>query len=101
MATNSNVLSRALVAYLGYGIDRFPKEDMSRLISTFGEELSTKLRPQVQEILAELGQLKPNWEVHTLESSGAWAKQEMKKRHPNLDNDALDALGWTFTWWWR
>jgi hypothetical protein len=94
-------LSRGLVTYLGYGTEAYPKEDVNRLIALVGNEASVQLSGEIREILDELNQLKPDWTSHSLQSAGDWVKKMMVTRHPQLDDRALEALAWVFTWWWR
>ncbi|WP_130617176.1 hypothetical protein [Dyella amyloliquefaciens] len=101
MTTSHNTLSRAVIEYSGYGARSFPQEDEGRLKLAFDGQVSDQLLDQVRQILVELGQLKPDWSAHTLESAGIWAVAEMARNHPDLDKPALDALAWIFTWWWR
>jgi hypothetical protein len=101
MSDTRNLLSQAVSLYVGYGWGPYPKEDLARLNSLFGQEISEQLDKQIQQILSDLGQLKPDWKTHSLESAGAWAKQEISSRYSELDDGALDALEWLFTWWWR
>lgn len=101
MEIEENQLSCALVKYLGYGTEPYPKEDESRLVTLFGNELSTRLRRPIQQILGDLDQLKPDWNKYSMESVGTWVKDEMRLRYPSLDGHALNALAWVFMWWWR
>jgi hypothetical protein len=101
MSDTRNLLSRAVSLYVGYGLEPYPKEDAARLNPLFGHEISVQLDRQIQQILSDLGQLKPDWKIHSLSSAGVWAKQEISSRYAELDEDALDALEWLFTWWWR
>lgn len=93
-------LSLAVVRFLGYREKPYPAEDTHCLIRTFGETSAIKLQADVNQLLDELNQLKPDWGTHSLASAGAWAKEQMHYKHPDLNDEALDALGWTFTWWW-
>jgi hypothetical protein len=56
---------------------------------------------EIENILKFMGQIKPDWNINSLETAVVWAKSTMRERYPYLTQDALDALGWTFSWWWR
>ena len=99
--TAPNVLSLAVVRFLGYGMATHPDEDPARLVGEFGAQMASTLEPDVRQLLDELNKLKPDWSAHSLVTAGAWAKEEIRRRHPELSQDALDALEWAFTWWWR
>jgi hypothetical protein len=91
----------AVVKFLGYGISILPDEDPKRLIEDFGLEVAGELELEVNQLLKELNLLKPDWNKQSLVEAGAWAKVEMQRNHPELDQKSLDALEWVFTWWWR
>lgn len=96
-----SVISLAVVRFLGYGRTTHPDEDSMRLVDEFGAETASKLEPDVRRLLDDLNNLKPDWSAHSLVTAGAWAKEKMRRGHPELDQEALDALEWAFTWWWR
>lgn len=99
--TDPNMLSLAVIRFLGYGMATHPDENSTRLVDEFGAETASKLEPDVRQLFDELNSLKPDWSAHTLVTAGAWAKEEMRRSHPELNQGALDALEWAFTWWWR
>lgn len=99
--TTANTLNLAVARFLGYGATIHPDESSRRLIDEFGADIAAQLEPEVKRLLNELNQLQPDWSKHSLVTAGAWAKKEMHHRHPELDSEALDALEWAFTWWWR
>jgi len=96
-----NEFSLAVVRFLGYGRTIHPVEDLTQLVGEFGIETTSKLEPDIRQLLDDLNNLKPDWSVHSLVTAGAWAKEEMSRSHPELNQEALDALEWAFTWWWR
>lgn len=96
-----DALSLAVIRFLGYGKAAHPEEDSTRLMDEFGVVAGSKLEPEVRQLLDELNGLKPDWSAHSLVTAGAWAKEEMRRSHPELNHEALDALEWAFTWWWR
>jgi predicted polyphosphate/ATP-dependent NAD kinase len=98
---SSSDVSRAVVLYLGHGIANYAEENVGRVVEEFGKEKTKFLEREVTDILAELNAITPNWNVHTLESAASWVRDQMKSSHAELDDKALDALEWAFTWWWR
>ena len=99
--TDPNMVSLAVTRFLGYGIATYPDENSARLVDEFGAETASKLEPDVRLLLDELNNLKPDWSAHSLVTAGAWVKEEMHRSHPELNQGALNALEWAFTWWWR
>lgn len=129
--TDPNMLSLAVIRFLGHGTEAYPKASSARLIDEFGAEMASRLESEVRAILDELNSLKPDWPVHSsaaaiarakedvlrrhpeygekqlnvlnwpLNSACIWAKEEMRRRHPELSEDALNALDWAFSFGWR
>lgn len=100
---NDEKLSQAIATYLGYGFLSYPEEgsqSIARLLKNDGGSLDDRL-PLIEEMLKQLRSLRPDWTKHTLVSAGQWAKEEMRIKYPMLDDDALGALEWAFTWWWK
>jgi hypothetical protein len=78
-----------------------PTQDAKALVEEFDRETAAALEVEVRRLLDELGGLKPDWKKFSLVAAAAWAKEQMRNRHPELDRHTLDALEWVFTWWWR
>ncbi len=73
----------------------------SALAEAFGEVRARGLASQVQVLLAELDSMQVDWSRHDLGSAGEEARRLMASRHPQLTEEALEALNWTFTFSWR
>lgn len=93
--------NEAVRIYIGYGESNFPLEDSSRLAGRFGNDEYLQLEELAKKVFYDLNELKPDWSSHTLESAGKWARDLMLSSHPWLDEGALSAVEWAFTWWWR
>jgi hypothetical protein len=94
-------LNTALQLYIGYKVIAWPQEEGSRLLAEFGPELGSQFEADAKQLLAELGQLNADWKNHTLVSGAKWAAGEMSRRHPELDAEAIAALAWIYSWWWK
>lgn len=97
MTEVANELSNAVVLYLGYGKAKSPQSNGQAVIAEFG----VALLANVHKLMAELGAIGTDWSNHDLQSAGKMARAEMKNRHPQLSDQALDALEWKFTFDWR
>jgi len=98
---NIDALSLAVTAFLGYGSANHPMEQPERLLDVFDSKQAHELEVEVRALLDELNKLQPDWSSLSLAEAGTWASNEMHRRHPELNQDALKALKWAFTWWWR
>jgi hypothetical protein len=94
-------INAAVPLYLGYGTASFPTENASRLVAEFGPETGSKLERQVKLLLEELNKIKADWSLQTLVSGSKWAVSELRQKHPELDDQAVAALEWTYSWWWK
>lgn len=94
-------VSLALVKFLGYGVEPYPKEDAARIEKEFGSERAPALEERVRPILNEFAALKPDWSRHSLAAAAEWAGKEMKRRHPWLSEEGIEAMSWIFTWRWK
>ena len=97
---SNRALSHALIKYIGYKNAKIPQNNASAVASEFCNSADLLIE-EINEILNELNSLQPDWELHSLDSAEKWAGRVMKERHPDLDDEALSALQWAFTWWWR
>lgn len=97
----STNLNDAIVRFTGYGKAIHPMENKELVAEIFSSKEWPQILERLDSIIGELNQLKPDWSSCSLAQAGKWAKAEMKSKHPELNEDALNALEWTFTWWWR
>lgn len=91
------VQSRAVIVYMGVGRTPFPKCDPEDLSEVFGEEAKTLL-PYVKGLCDEIWSIEVDWSTHTLDSATEMATAEMCARHPELSDEAIEALGWGFSY---
>lgn len=94
-------VSLALVRFMGYGVELYPKEDAARIEKEFGSERASALEERVRPILSEFAALKPDWSRHSLADAAEWAGNEMKRRHPGLSEESIEAMSWIFVWRWK
>lgn len=97
------VQSQAIIAYLGKGRSAFPRSDADAVLAVATEtgvdahELLASVRAVVDECMA----IKIDWSNNTLSDGGDEAKRVLATSHPELSDEALTALRWTFTYNWR
>ena len=95
-----NAISEAVPLYLGFRKASFPEKDPTRLTPRFGSN-APQLERQVKEILAELNKIRPDWNAHDLVSGSQWAVAQLRRSHPELEDEAARALEWAYAWWWK
>jgi len=93
-----DLLSKALKLYTAGGVSVFPQQNADKVLAKFGPETAQR----VDLLMSELGTLQPDWTLHhSLAAATDWATAEMKSRHPDLHEEALKLLGWSFSFWWK
>lgn len=88
----------AIITYLGFGDSVSPRNDRDRVIEIFGHDLLEK----VLLVLGEVNCLEVDWSHDlTLKAAGMLVRREMQLRYPELNDLALDAIAWKYTFDWR
>jgi hypothetical protein len=94
-------LSRGVVFYLGYGERSAPLPDPQRVVAEFGPQRGEELVTTIQALVAEVMAAPVDWASETLSSATDDAHDRMHRAHPELADDAVQALAWIFSWDWR
>lgn len=92
--------SKAVILYLSVGRSSYPKKDPEALDREFGPE-GAALRRYVKELLAEMYAIPIDWQAHSYQSGIDAVKAEMHVRHPELSEDAIQALRWDLSYQWK
>ncbi|MEN1974124.1 hypothetical protein [Cellulomonas olei] len=100
-SSDSDTLSEAVVAYLGYKRGGFPRVDAEAADAVAVRRGSPSRTSTVEQMVAESLALPVEWSRTSLGDAGRQVAAEMKRRHPGLSDLAADALGWNFTFQWR
>jgi hypothetical protein len=100
-SSDTDVLSEAVVAYLGYKRERSPRIDAAAADAAAARNGSPPRTSTVEELVAESLTIPVDWSRTSLGDAGRQVAAEMKRRHPELSDLAADALGWNFTFQWR
>lgn len=96
-------LSEGIIAYLAKGRSAFPRSDEDAVeaqavaVGVDAETLVSRVRAIVDECMS----IEIDWKNHSLVEGGREAQSTMAERHPELRQDALEALFWMFTYNWR
>lgn len=100
-SSDADTLSEAVVAYLGYKRERFPRADAEAADAVAVRRGSPSRTSTVEQMVAESLALPVEWSRTSLGDAGRQVAAEMKRRHPGLSDLAADALGWNVTFQWR
>lgn len=92
------LLSRAVVIWTGFGVTPWPKRDKARLVRTFGSEMTDKLLPLLRQLADDFNASDAMFVATDLQRMGELAAQQFRKAHPELDDNAVNALAWCYTY---
>jgi hypothetical protein len=91
-------LSGALVTYLrGAGLPYpYPSTELDAVVRIVGADAAERLRPVLDQLIAEAVSRPVDWNRHTLPSASRLVRDGMAGRHPELSREAVAALAWAF-----
>ena len=92
-----DLVSEAIVLWLGFRIVPWPKRDESRVSERFGAEVANDLLPAVRELEDEFYESDARHKAADVEVMGEQASAEFRAAYPNLSDDAVAALAWAYT----
>jgi hypothetical protein len=94
-------LSRAVTLYVGYGSVPAPLSDAERLVPVFGQPQRDELLRAARALVAETAAIEVDWSAYSLVEGGEHVKGVLRRRHPELGDEAIKALAWKWMYDWR
>jgi hypothetical protein len=94
-------LSRGVIAYLQRGQAASPRADRAAVLATATTTPPEELLQRVEAVVAESLSVAVDWDTLSLGDAGRLAAHETVQRHPDLSDEAAEALAWNFTFAWR
>lgn len=91
-------ISRAVVTWTGWGSASFPARDDDFLISALGKAKAIELLPRVRVLEEEFYRSNAHLTAPDMQSMGELAAREFRSAHPELTEDAIQALAWCYTY---
>jgi hypothetical protein len=61
-----------------------------------GTDAAARLRPLLQQLVAEAVYWPVDWDLHDLDSASRLVQDGMASRHPELSDEAMAAIMWEF-----
>jgi hypothetical protein len=92
----SDPINEALVLYTGYGSSPFPRAKTPHLVARFGDVEGNELKLRILSLLEELQQPIEGLDRRSKKSITERAIEQLRPRHPELDESGLKALAWTY-----
>ena len=95
------VVSNALVVWTGYGLTPWPSRDNDRVVAEFGVATATELLPALTALESEFYESDAAQTINGLVEIGNAASARFRSLHPELSEEAVNALAWCYTFDWR
>lgn len=93
--------SRAIVLYLGNGLGSHPEIRKDLVSDAFAPGDVDSMISYAESVVAEMNETDVDWTKHDLQSGVKEYRHQVRERHPELDDQAVDALGRAFGFWWK
>lgn len=95
------MLTRAIVLWTGWGSAAWPDRDDDRLVAEYGTEIALDLVPAVHRLADEFYSTDAHSTAADLKEMGDKAAADFQARHPELGEEAVEALAWCYTFDYR
>lgn len=93
--------SEALIRYLGGGRLPYPQPSPEVVVETYGTEEGSDLVKYAAGVVEELDEMVPDWKSEDLHTATERAVGLIARRHPELDDQALDLLRAMYSFGWK
>jgi hypothetical protein len=91
-------LSTALIVWTGWGQTAWPQRDEQRLASFLGADSAAELLPQLRKLEDDFYASNARHTAPDLAAMGRMAAHDFRGLHPEISNDAIEALTWCYTY---
>lgn len=99
MATPSaDEISQAIVIWTGHKREQRPSRADDHVVTMLGIDAALDLLPIVHRLRAEFYESNAYNTVADLDAMGKAAATDFRRRHPELSEEAVDALAWCYTY---
>jgi hypothetical protein len=90
-------LSMTQIAWTGWGITSWPRRDEQRLASHIGADAADELLPQLHALEDDIYAGNARDVAPDLATMGRPAAEDFRRLHPEVSDDAVQALAWCYT----
>jgi hypothetical protein len=93
---DAKTVSDAIVTWTGWGESSWPARDEQRIKDRFGENLSEDLVPILHRLERDFYESDAHLSASDLSDMGRLAGTRFRKMHPELSDEAVEALTWCY-----
>jgi hypothetical protein len=95
---DASLVSQAIVIWTGWGQATWPVRDEARVVKRFGVDTAADLLPRIRELAREFYSSDARDVIADLKEMGDVAAGEFRRAHPELSDEAVQALVWCYTY---
>jgi hypothetical protein len=92
------LISDAIVVWTGRGTRAWPDRREGRLVEAFGADAAAQLIAVVRSLAQEFSRSDAAFTVPDLAEAGDVAAAQFRRVHPDLSEEAVQALAWCYTY---
>jgi hypothetical protein len=94
---DSSLLTEAVRLWTGWGRLHMPSQDLSALRRRYGANQASELLTVIEPLIEEFYQSGAKDSARDLVEMGEIAKQDFKKKYPELPDEISEAFAWCYT----
>lgn len=94
--SDPKVISEAIVVWTGRGRSSWPSRDEQLLRERFGDEATIDLLPVVEQLEEDFYKSEAHTRSRSVVDMGQMAAADFRLLHPEIADEAVDALAWCY-----
>lgn len=98
MVLDPELISRAIVVWLGRGTATWPRPDTNRLVEAFGLDEATRLLSILEELRKEFFASDAKDTTAGLNQMADVAAEQFRQHHPEITAEAVETLANWYAW---
>ena len=98
MNLDSSVITRAIVVWLGWGRASWPERNEDSLVGEFGAAAAPDVLAEVRRLEDDFYASEASNVAPDLQTMGEQAAAEFRSKHPEVGEEAVRALAWSYTY---
>ena len=94
---DSPQLVEAILVWTGWGRERMPNRDDSKVLKHFGGDAAARLLPIIKQLEDDFYQSNARLESNDLSQMATLASDDFRRKHPSVSDQIVKALAWCYT----
>ena len=94
---DADIVSRAIIVWTGWDVRSWPLREDVAITDAFGGEAAEALLVRIHELKDDFYASDARFTVADLHEMGQKAASDFRAKHPEFDENAIQALAWCYT----